>query len=320
AHGMGKANEYNYFYEWKGKNSDEKPKPLPLDHPLNALSERIHQQPPVYFAKIEGQKFHTTVYKTIRTMGYVIRARLDGSLCMADQPDCMASCNQLGAQLDSEYGGLLAGLPYSLPAKDIAQEAYREYEADANACLPLLGASAFEQTVRASLTSMVEDHPIPLPSLAVNASALDLIQAADQGIRQTIGELESAQFQLIQEALDKGLGWYTTEQEADDIGTEMVYRLGLNPMSFVESSIKFAENAGSTECRKQYEAGFPRPIWMGGLDDNHHDYCFRAYNSYREIEAHKEHFARFKDCKTPVVQPEMSWDAALETLDQLDRG
>ncbi|HYX36110.1 MAG TPA: hypothetical protein VE954_23660 [Oligoflexus sp.] len=79
-------------------------------------------------------------------------------------------------------------------------------------------------------------------------------------IKEKLGGIESAKALVVREAQEKGLGWYTTEKEADDIGAEMIYRLGLDPMSFVEFNVNSAEAQGNTECRKQYEAGFPTPV------------------------------------------------------------
>lgn len=98
----------------------------------------------------------------------------------------------------------------------------------------------------------------------------------------------------------------------------MVYRLGLNPQIFVEFSVRSAEVLEKdSSCRAQFEAGFPQPVSLGEFSDLHHKYCFRAYNSQRELDIHEAHFAQYKQCKTPVIQPELSWDDALKSLQSL---
>ncbi|HYX34718.1 MAG TPA: hypothetical protein VE954_16595 [Oligoflexus sp.] len=82
---------------------------------------------------------------------------------------------------------------------------------------------------------MIFEQPIAPPALRNSENALELIQDVDSIIREKVGGIESAKALAVQEAQEKALGWYTMEQEADDIGTEMVYRLGLDPMSFVST-------------------------------------------------------------------------------------
>ncbi|HYX32879.1 MAG TPA: M48 family metalloprotease [Oligoflexus sp.] len=314
AHSMIKGEDYDYFYELKDKNSDSKPEPLAPDHPLSAVGERIRQLPPLYFPKIEGQEFHSALYKVVGNMSYNIRDNQSTYVCREDKPDCMTTCSMFGKLVRTDYGGLLSYLPYDFLHTDAAKDAYRQYEAGVKSCLPLLKASFFEASVRSSLSNLIYEQPIAPPALRDKENALELIQDVDKIIKEKVGGIESAKVLVVREAQEKGLGWYTAEQEADDIGTEMVYRVGLDPMSFVEFTVNSAEAQGNTERRKQYEAGFPTPVSLENFDDLHHDYCFRAYNIFQEIEVHKDYFAKYSESTIPVIQPELTWNAALDTL------
>ncbi|MDQ3231244.1 MAG: M48 family metalloprotease [Pseudobdellovibrionaceae bacterium] len=318
AHGMVKAEDYDYFYELKNKNSASKPEPLAPDHPLRAVGERIRQLPPVYFPRIKGQEFHSALYKVVGNMSYNIRDNQSAYVCREDKLDCMTTCSKFGELVRTDYGGLLSYLPYDFLHTDEAKNAYKQYEAGLKSCLPLLKASFFESTVRSSLSNLIYERPIELPALRDNENALELIQDVDMIIKEEVGGIESAKALVVREAQEKGLGWYTVEQEADDIGAEMVYRLGLDPMSFVEFTVNSAEAQGNAECRNRYEMGFPTPVSLENFDDLHHDYCFRAYNIFREIEVHKDYFANYSDATAPVIQPELTWSAALDTLMQLE--
>ncbi|HYX37281.1 MAG TPA: M48 family metalloprotease [Oligoflexus sp.] len=318
AHGMGRYEDYDYFYELKDRNSRAKPEPLSPDHPLSALGDRIRQLPAVYFTKIEGQEFHSALYSVIRSMSHNIRDKESASLCQRDKPDCMSTCSRFKELMGDDYGGLLENMPYQLSGSDEAKNAYKQYEADVRSCLPLLNAAPFEFNIKSTLGYLVNNQPIALPALRADENALELILDIDMIIKEKVGRIEIAKALVVQEAQEKGLGWYTTEQEADDMGTEMVYRLGLDPMSFVEFTMTLAEAKGHTECRQQYEAGFPKSVSLKNFDDLHHDYCFRAYNSYKEIEVHKDDFANHKDSQTPVIQPELTWRAALDILMQVE--
>lgn len=129
---------------------------------------------------------------------------------------------------------------------------------------------------------------------------------------------------IYKEAASKGLGWYTVEQEADELSIEILSLLGVPLHSAVESNFRFLEleeKSGAKfmkdshlvgkiphkRCQELYkngwkdEAGNPIFVAVGGFVDTHHSGCFRAFNMDREIRAHKYMLA--PSVKLPFAEP-----------------
>lgn len=93
------------------------------------------------------------------------------------------------------------------------------------------------------------------------------------------------------------LGWYTDEQEADELGIEWLSYLGFNPRLMGDGDLgllKFdGERVPWEECVRQREGNWfgegnqPIVLAWGPLDDLHPKSCFRVNNSDREIMTHK---------------------------------
>ena len=98
------------------------------------------------------------------------------------------------------------------------------------------------------------------------------------------------------------VGWYTEEQEADDIAEQLLASVGLRPESLDDmlfSVLKWQQGqTGSTEfapgilnydqCNAAYKAGFvssqfkPMYIQIGKYkEDRHHSLCYRIFNLFR---------------------------------------
>lgn len=104
---------------------------------------------------------------------------------------------------------------------------------------------------------------------------------------------------------EKGLGFYTTEQEADEIAVELMAKVGLPGGVIIDKLLKVQKLVDSfgpnpldtgtlkwTECSALRERGFRDAdgklvsVPVGDLSDPHHSLCFRAFNVSREIAAH----------------------------------
>lgn len=103
---------------------------------------------------------------------------------------------------------------------------------------------------------------------------------------------------------EKNLGFYTVEQEADEIALELMAKVGvpggvmIDKLLVVQKAsdgftdtgvLKWAECAALRERGWRDEAGKPVSVPIGNLTDPHHSLCFRAFNVSREINAH--HYA-----------------------------
>lgn len=122
------------------------------------------------------------------------------------------------------------------------------------------------------------------------------------------------------------IGLYTDEQEADEIGLELATRIGLTADEMILSEINLSKliekltqgnsNAAAyydyageiyaAQCEALYKAGFKEngadvhvPV---GIDDPHHNQCYRAFNMFRENKAHA-----YKTAKPTYPQGGAAW-------------
>lgn len=109
---------------------------------------------------------------------------------------------------------------------------------------------------------------------------------------------------------EQRLGFYTTEQEADEISLEILARMGMPPTLGPDSQallhkivddlsagrgdsgdIKWEKCAALRERGFKDDAGQVVSVPVGNLSDPHHSFCFRVFNMQRELEAHKYQLA-----------------------------
>ena len=97
-----------------------------------------------------------------------------------------------------------------------------------------------------------------------------------------------------------GLGVYTYEQEADELALEFLTLLGIEPIRATDAwfalfAIGMGPDSSKREidqCRTLFKndwldaSGKPVTIPLGGYEDPHHSWCFRVFNTTREIKAH----------------------------------
>jgi hypothetical protein len=133
------------------------------------------------------------------------------------------------------------------------------------------------------------------------------------------GELDDAAREVLRAATASHLGYYTFEQEADDIAAEGLVDLGIAPTVMIEKMFVFLKFKGikDTEfefghdtCKRLYDAnwmgsdGKPQYVPIGNFANPHHSLCYRAFNLDREIKAHD-----YKVSPTSVLIPnEPSWE------------
>lgn len=98
-----------------------------------------------------------------------------------------------------------------------------------------------------------------------------------------------------------GLGVYTYEQEADELALEFLGLLSIDPIRATDAWFAlFAVGMGDDtsqstpidQCRTLFKNGWidasgnPVTIPLGDYKDPHHSWCFRIFNTTREIKAH----------------------------------
>ena len=110
-------------------------------------------------------------------------------------------------------------------------------------------------------------------------------------------------YSLHMKAKNQFLGWYTDEQEADELGTEIMAYLGYPTNSiwaYYESKMRSFEPdpfwgeiiQDKEGCIKLFENSFKDEngklvsVPVGRFTNKHHSSCYRLYNLVREVELH----------------------------------
>ncbi|MDQ3232624.1 MAG: hypothetical protein M3Q07_12465 [Pseudobdellovibrionaceae bacterium] len=136
---------------------------------------------------------------------------------------------------------------------------------------------------------------------------------------------------IFVEAAQKGLGFYTNEEEADEIGLEIAARAGLSKeqgallwLEFMDSTIKQGYKPSSKETTFDECKAWRRQGWkvdgkaigallrIDSLNNDHHGLCYRLYNTEREWEAHN--MDRFRPTKGLYPFDEASWKILTQDL------
>jgi hypothetical protein len=138
---------------------------------------------------------------------------------------------------------------------------------------------------------------------------------------------DSASLRGEEEALAKlGLGQYSTEEEADHFAAEMLANLSLDPMSFVKYWVKEAE---SEECNKRFsqefkdESGEFSKLSYIKFRTAHHDDCYRAYSTYKDLSLHNYtpplgRYITLKEVEGWLEQEKkFSWNTRVSIIDKL---
>ncbi|MCX6119403.1 MAG: M48 family metalloprotease, partial [Proteobacteria bacterium] len=113
--------------------------------------------------------------------------------------------------------------------------------------------------------------------------------------------------ELLEKSEKNRFGYYTAEQEADDLALEIIAKFGIEPVHAMHGILNLGIDRESTSNRPRKpflsseeclaltnsDRGFmrddqtPMIIHIGALSDPHHSYCFRAFNMWQEERAHK---------------------------------
>lgn len=308
--------EYRYFYRSEQDNPKSKPVAVAEGDPLLEMVKEIEIYKYIDSAKIEGQKIHSIFYSMFYNIS--MNNGFETSGCLGDNEDCVKPCKTFKANLEADYDKHTINLPGSINSTEVAKQAYKQYEAEAKACTSQLKADIYKERMLSIIKDSLNNiEPLKLPEVGEKQDLYSYLLSATDMITPIFDRLMAKSKALSQKASEAGLGWYTTEQEADEIATELLLHLGIDPHTVVRSNIRALKIANPDEgawCESQFKAGFPKPIELGGLADEHHGSCYRAYNSYRELKAHASYFQGMKSKTRPVIQPETTWAEALTSI------
>jgi hypothetical protein len=303
AHGSALPEDYNYFYQLTEQNQNGKPSPDPAMADLAAKAkrfdafERFKLPPPV-----AGQEFHSALF-----LGRILQFHAS-FLAGIDKDSGDTTCKQA-----KDFNTVpLQPFPFGeVPSDQLS--VYKEFETAAKKCFDLhttedTSTTFGTVTVAEDITKRVEgnfesfsDLLLPLPH---NKSVTEVFHYLSDKIPEALAKRDDLKKTFWQDLAQKRLGWYTAEQEADQLSVEFLYELGLNPSDALVQMIKFAsllkslqhdEGNGALpldECMKianagwKDDAGNPVLVPMAAIFDSHHSVCFRMQEIVREIGAH----------------------------------
>jgi hypothetical protein len=193
------------------------------------------------------------------------------------------------------------------------EESYRAFERELGLCAPQLRV-AYAPAAPDLLDRGRFDLALASTGFArssVQGDTLDTL-LADLGSKSAAMDVEEKD--MLEKLRDGKIGLYTTEQEADDIALDLSTKLGISAGEFLGAWIKFMRateavygpsiwndketgEVGPEKCEALIRANFTEPgpdgapvpvrMTLGSLESNHHGECYRAYNLWRENNAHR---------------------------------
>lgn len=204
-----------------------------------------------------------------------------------------------------------------IPAREVLDQ-YAVYETALHTCassLPLGEAGPNEVSAGAVLFGAKREGPNAAVVMQWGDTLGTYLDRLDGDAR----ELDEKAAKLYRRLSDNRIGWYTTEQEADEIAMELATRIGLTPERVLAGWLDFMaeydvrlEKRHSSErleriraegeidagtCRALLESGWMRTdetgrrepvlVKLGSLFDPHHAGCYRLYRMWREAESHQ---------------------------------
>lgn len=127
---------------------------------------------------------------------------------------------------------------------------------------------------------------------------------------------------------EQRLGFYTTEQEADDIALELLTKIGMPPGLAIDAMLQLHKQSddaswsggrngeiGWAECSTLRDRGFKDEegrfvsVPVGDPSNAHHSYCFRIFNMTREILVHD-----YEVAPSRPRPPGGAWSKLLSTM------
>jgi len=297
SHGALWTNKYNFFYRQTEAALSTRPVPEPGLQELGQQLIRATRKARVY--PVPGQKLHPGLFPAIRerVLPEVLHLCPDVR-CGEGGERLRALCS---ARLDPGFGEYPARpLPGGETARylalesallDCAQRISLGESQDGPALSPAQVAPWFGQVTAADLQAA--------PTLA------DLLEALSSQLEEEDRAIET----LLEQALDEGLGYYTYEQEADELAAEWLALLGFDPRSLLQHLFGLMERLEPLELDTRYDFGFRRcrelyqngwldvasqrvRIPIGSFADPHHGLCYRIFHIDREIRAHQARAGR----------------------------
>ena len=294
AHGSLDKQQYVYFYHIDAENlASTQPK---SDADLNVLGQKLAALPKYRTQPLTGQTWHSEMF----SYGRLTRESLVRPTCSTAASPCFEPCSAWTAIMDDPRSGAQFGKFPQQPLDDVARALYDKWEVSLSQCLAAIaiGDSALPATVLDAAARKVFWRTGP--TQANQAPAATVLALASEMNAQFFAR-DAATDQLLQQALDQRLGYYTTEEEADNLAQAWLPLVGIAPKSSVDHWATFAAfkagreqegpyNLSAKDCLALYqstprwrESGRPVPVPVGAYTSLHHSSCFRMWNADQRL-------------------------------------
>lgn len=300
---------YGYFYDENAPNNG-KPAPLPDSDPRKQMGLDLLNYRDVDSTVIAGE-----IYENNVTKAFVFAFQNQGLSTeeCTDAAACEKECAVLSAAISSEND------LYSLltPSSEEYRQKYLALQNSFKGCFSRIPSAQYVDAINEQF-SMLSAGSSPHLKREGNSSLYELLKQADKMIREFVTSAQQ-KFVKAEKALKQNpLGYYTHEQEADEISTEISIRLGFDGYNQANSQLKNMNPAEQVECKRKLAAGFPVPESILDYADAHHEACYRVYNIYREInKLHLEQEKGIKKGPIPKLPPDVSWKDMVQKMDQV---
>ena len=315
AHNFTRKRDYNFFYEMDAAhNLSTRPTPLPEKAVLAQLGKRVVNASLVHVTPVRGQKLHSVLFAPMHRLATSLATICRGEGC---QP-CTDWRRFVKEQVEHRRNSIGSFPAQKLPNTEAAQSYYWAYEERVLACAEATSAQAMNAKTLKVLVDAIalKDLWTEVPWRAPASLAQYLQEISEQADRLLKAQNDQV-YAIFSEANKRRLGHYTQEQEADELAIELMARLGLDPAAMISMLMRVLLEdrlEGATpmpgvltyaECDKALSQGFKTFVPIGDYPDSHHSSCFRAYNSFREMEIHRDEIAGVRP-RTPLIRLEPS--------------
>ncbi len=305
---------YDYFYTSHVENHASKPaaEEEAAAYGKAAMGVKVANR---RYRKVPGQKYRSELYLSMLGMVQTIAAKQECDA--ADEGDAAVVCNQACAKLadttkSASFKQTMGKFPFA-KLSDAGVKLYKAFENDVGACFKgvKVGDEGAEEgkAISASSFGYLLNIDRTIANLwkytEIGDSLVDTLASAVSSLVRAEKELLSP----LHEAHKRRLGWYTPEQEADDLAVEWMAQIGIKPQAVIDSEFalskfidsmyaeagieRYPTELSTAECMQLYKNKWRDAngkyvfVAVGDYTDNHHSSCYRAWNADREIVAHK---------------------------------
>ncbi|RYZ57796.1 MAG: hypothetical protein EOP07_08930 [Proteobacteria bacterium] len=312
---------YNYLYIKTDRPDAGKPVPLPSNDPNYALVKEFDETIDFHYPVFEGQKYPTVLDLALaQSVSDGLNSGRIADRCITDTE--LKSCLAWGYEV-TKPGQALVNWAFNSkadlfnPEKVAAGAAFalqfEEALAKHSAILRASDLITLQKELAKSLgaaappVELGTDKDLTIASFlpAYVEKAKIAIEANPKNVSRLTALISS-----------KGLGFYTMEQEADDVATEILIELGFDPDLVVQNWLHFLDRSAQPQkeaCKANYASGFKTPVWIGLSTEPHHGDCYRAYNAFQEMKNHQAFFEKHKVVKK-IEAPGGSWEDVVATM------